>query len=289
MKKLIAVAAKTIFFGLIINANPIRSFAQGATNQNIIAPNAKPAVFLQQGVSVPNGESAPCFTPDGNTVYLSDNDTIKISKKINGKWMKPTIVSISGRWKDWDATLSPDGKRMVFVSNRPLDGMPQDKPQKNSHLWYSDRISGEKWSAPVHFDAPVNEDGFNDYAPSVSNSGTICFCSRGRYSNKGMCGYYTKWLGDHYDKPQRMVLNGDKDVFDPYIAPDERFIVFASEQSLFISYRRGNEWSVGEKLETQVNHGFINGGPYVSPDGKTLYYSSNEKDGILMIPVNLTK
>lgn len=257
--------------------------------QNIIDPGAKPVVFLQEGVSTPNDESAPTFMPDNKTVYLADNYTIRFSKLVNGQWTKPKPASFSGQWKDWDPFISPDGKRLVFVSNRPLTGTPQDKPQKNNQLWYVDHLSADEWSKPLHLDSPVNIDGINDYAPSISSSGTICFCSRNRDGNKGMCAYYTKWLGDHYDKPKLLTLNGTNDVFDPFIAPDERYIIFASNHNLYISYYFHNEWSAGQKLSEQVNNGKANGGPYVSPDGKMLYYSQDNAPGILMIPVNIPK
>lgn len=264
------------------------SFGQSSQTKDILAPGAKPAVFLQEGVNVPNDESAPSFTPDGNSVYMSDHNTICFSKKLNGKWTKPVTIAISGKWKDWDATLSPDGKRMIFVSNRPLDGMPQDKPQPKAHLWYADALPNNGWTQPRHIDGPVNLEGLNDFAPSISKKGSLCFCSRGRDGNKSMCAYYAKWLGDHFDKPKRLVLNGDNDTFDPYLSPDESYIIFASEKALFISYRKGEDWTAGEKLGEQVNvPGSQNGGPYVSPDGKILYYSSSLTDGIMMIPVNI--
>lgn len=264
------------------------SYGQGNPSANIFKSGAKPVIFLQEGVSVPNDESAPSFTPDGNGVYLSNNNAICFSKKINGKWAKPTTIAISGKWKDWDATLSPDGKRMVFVSNRPLENAPQDKPAAKAQLWYAVQLSGNNWSKPRHIDAPVNLENFNAYAPSISKTGAICFCSRGREGSKTMCAYYAKWLGDHFDKPKRLLLNGEKDTFDPYVSPDESYIIFASEGSLFISYRKGDTWLAGEKLGDQVNAaGATNGGPYVSLDGKMLYYSSNITQGILMIPVNI--
>ena len=250
-------------------------------------PGTVATVFLQDGVSIPNDQSAPSFTPDGRTVYLSDNNTIVFSKMVNGHWTKPTPISISGHWKDWDATLSPDGQRLVFVSNRPLEGAPQDKPQKNNQLWESQHLSGENWSAPRHLDSPVNVDGFNAYAPCISKTGSLCFCSRGRDGHKGMGGYYAKWRIDHYDKPVLLSLNGDKDIFDPYISPDERYIIFVSEGSLYISYHQNNGWSAGEKLGAQVNNGGSLNSPYISPDGKMLYYSSSLTQGILMIPVNI--
>jgi Tol biopolymer transport system component len=167
--------------------------------------------------------------------------------------------------------------------------MPQDKAQKNAHLWSVDKLSDGNWSSPKHFDAPVNVEGCNDFGPSVSGSGTICFCSRNRDGNQGMRGYYVKWLGDHYDKPKMLALNGDAEIFDPFIAPDERYIIFVSNGDLYISYRKGDDWSQGQKLGANVNNGKGNFDPYISPDGKTLYYSQDKAPGILMIPVKLPR
>lgn len=273
---------------IITGCTIIQTCAQNDTSQqNIIDPASNPTVFTQEGVTLPNNESAPTFMPGGTIVYLADNNTIRFSKLVNGKWTKPVLAPFSGKWEDWDPFITPDGKRLIFVSNRPLADMPQDKPQKNNQLWYVDHLNGDSWSQPRHFDAPVNIDGFNDYAPSVSRSGTLCFCSRGREGNKRMCAYYTKWLGDHYDKPKLLLLNGDNDVFDPYIAPDESYIIFGSNKNLYITYHHTDTWSAAQKLSAQVNNGNYNGGPYVSPDGKMLYYAQEHAPGILMIPVNI--
>jgi Tol biopolymer transport system component len=290
MMQFLYVLLREFILGMIITwCTILSSFGQSIQQRSIIDTGARPVVFLQDGVSVPNDESSPTFMPGGNTVYLADNNTIFFSKLVNGKWTKPKTASFSGQWNDWDPFISPDGKRLVFVSNRPLEGMPQDKPQKNSQLWYAEHLSGDKWSKPRHLDAPVNLDGFNDYAPSISSSGTLCFCSRGRDGHKGMGAYYTKWLGDHYDKPKLLALNGDNDLFDPFIAPDESYIIFASNSNLYFSYHHGNEWTPGQKLGPQVNNGNTNGGPSVSPDGKMLYYSEDHAPGILMVPINIPK
>ncbi|HEY8783587.1 MAG TPA: hypothetical protein VIM16_18315 [Mucilaginibacter sp.] len=129
--------SREIIFGALIAWCTIFSSsgqsAQPATiSQNIIATGSMPEVFLQEGVSTPNNESAPTFTPDGNTVYFEDGRKICFSEMVDRKWTKPKLVSFSGQWKDWDPCLSPDGKRLFFVSNRPLDGAPKDKPQKDN-------------------------------------------------------------------------------------------------------------------------------------------------------------
>jgi|GEM_PF-586916 len=320
----IIAVLRDLIFGIIITWAAVSSvFAQGgrpAARQNIIDTNSKPMVFAAGVVSTPYDEWATSFTPDGNTVYFSQGAiywTICFSKKVDGKWTRPRVSNISGKWKDTDPFVSPDGKRIFFVSNRPLHGEPQDKAQKNFHLWYADRISDDEWSAPHHIDAPVNLAGVNNYAPSVSRSGSLFFCSRGREGHAGMGSYCAAWLGDHYDKPKLLLLNENADTQDPFIAPDESYIIFASANELYVSFREGDGWSAGQKLGRQVNNGDAISSPYVSPDGKMLYYSTNRVQGfykrdprghalnydeletemksifnssgnILMIPVNMT-
>jgi Tol biopolymer transport system component len=275
---------KGVTWCMLLCCATLSSFAQ-----NIIDTDSKATVFTQEGMPTPTHESAPCFAPDGKTVYFAINETIYFSKLVNGKWGKPAVAPFSTQWGNWDPSMSSDGKRLIFVSDRPLEGMPRDKPQKNDHLWYMDRLSGDNWSKATHLDAPVNLDGFSNYGPSISKSGTVYFCSKGRDGNQGMRGYYAKRLGNHYEKPKLLALNGNSDIYDPCIAPDESYIIFVSDNELYISYRNGDEWLAGQKLNPQVNNGNPNHDPYVSPDGKMLYYSQNHAQGILMIPIDVPK
>jgi len=252
-----------------------------------LAEGARPVVFMQDSASTPNDESTPAFAPDGKTVYLTNNNVICLSKKVGSHWTRPVPISFTGKYKDWDPTLTPDGKRLLFVSNRPYlasDG----STRTGNHLWMSQLMTGQGWSEPKHLDSPVNEFGFSDYGPSISAAGTICFCSRDRDGNKGMHAYLCRWAGDHYEKPQLLLLNGNAPGYDPYIDADERYILFSSDSALYISYRTAQGWSRGERLGPQVNEASKAGmlwGPSISRDGKMLYYSGGRLDGIEMIPV----
>lgn len=273
-------AISIVLVSLLIVAS---SYSQ---NRLFIATGARSTVFMLDSATVPNQESTPTFMPDGKTVYLANNGAICVCKKVGDHWTKPLPISFTGQYKDWDPTLTPDGKRLLFVSNRPYiasDG----STKKGNHLWISQIMDG-KWSEPKHLDSPVNEAAFVNYGPSISASGTICFCSRDRDGNKGMHAYLCRWADDHYEKPQLLVLNGNEQVYDPYIAPDERYILFSSDSALFISYHTNQGWSPGKKLGPQVNDAAKAGmlwGPSISRDGKTLYYNGGTVDGIEMIPV----
>jgi WD40-like Beta Propeller Repeat len=281
--KLVALISLSILASAVQAQTATDPATRPAAHPDIIVAGTKPAVFLQEGVSVPNQESAPAFTADGNAVFFADSNFISFSKKVNGKWTHPARIKFAdtaSHYRDWDPALTMGGKRLIFSSNRPWK-------VKSNHLWYADRLDGDTWSQPKHMDAPVNWDGAPTYAPSISAKGTICFCSRDRDGNKGMRGYCSLYKEGQYEKPIMLRLNGDEEIFDPFISPDEHYIIFASTKKLFISYREGNDWSAGQALGPQVNGGGWNGGPYVSPDGKMLYYSSSLTDGLMMIPVHI--
>ena len=65
--------------------------------------------------------------------------------------------------------------------------------------------------------------------------------------------------------------------------------MFTSGNDVYISYRKADGWATGQKVGPQVNNGDANGAPYISPDGKMLYYSASHVHGISMIPINIPK
>jgi Tol biopolymer transport system component len=278
---------REIILGVIITWCIIfSSFGQGSQSApmqtHIIDPASKATVFAPGVISTPFDEGAATFAPDGKTVYFYQGTlytTICYSTLVDGKWSKPDIVPISGQWSDWDPFLTPDGKRLFFVSSRPLENESSNKSKKKTHLWYADHLGGNKWSTPRPVDAPFNSDSVDNYAPSVSSSGTIFFCSRGRDGHAGTASYCAKWLGDHYDNPKLLALNGKEDTQDPFIAPDEHYIIFVSGNDLYVSFKQGNDWGACEKLGPQVNNGDAIWDPTVSPDGKVLYYTSARVQG----------
>ena len=272
-----------IFKGLVVISIGMCCMITTACAQTLIDTASRPTVFAPGVVSTPFEEVAATFTPGGNTVYFAQGTiamAVCFSKKIDGKWSKPNVAAFSGHWGDWDPFLSPDSKRIYFVSNRPLDTTAANKLKRNTHLWYADNLGADNWSEPKYINAPFNLDGIGNFAPSVSKSKDLCFFSPQRdKSGKGRS-YYAKWLGDHYDEPKMLVLNGDEEVGDPCVAPDESYIIFVSGNDLYISYRKGDAWAQGQNLGPQVNSGESNYDPTVSPDGKNaVIYTSNKIRG----------
>ena len=73
--------------------------------------------------------------PEGDIMLLSyDNrgglgsGDIFVSKKVEGRWQIPVNVgnSVNSPYADFGAKLTPDGKNIIFTSNRPVNGRDED-------------------------------------------------------------------------------------------------------------------------------------------------------------------
>ena len=74
-------------------------------------------------------------------------------KRVDGRWTPPAWASFSGPDLDDDVPFfSPDGKRIYFISRRPLPGETRTGSEK---IWFADRTSAG-WSEPRPLDPNVN-------------------------------------------------------------------------------------------------------------------------------------
>jgi hypothetical protein len=98
----------------------------------------KEAMLFAPGIiSTSDDEFGGTFSPDGKTCWFSKSmlrfylDVICYSEFRDGKWQTPRVAPFSGSYRDFDPVLSPDGKKMVFTSNRPVEG----KLKQDYDIW----------------------------------------------------------------------------------------------------------------------------------------------------------
>ena len=250
-----------------------------------------PHIFAPGIISGPEHDAAPAFTPDGKSVYFYRSNgthaTIWVSKKINGRWSLPTIVEFSGAWSDMEPTLSPDGRFMIFISNRPaetggsaIDGLFNGKniPGGGGNLWRVERTA-RGWGTPVRLNGAVNTSS-STFAPAVVADGSLYFMrpeeSTGRFRL-----FRSQFKNGEYEAPLPLPFSsGESTDVDPVVAPDESFMVFSSgrkpakDVDLFIVHRKNGKWGTPEHLGDVVNSPGSDAEARLSPDSKTLYFSS---------------
>jgi len=193
-----------------------------------------------------------------------------------GKWSEPEVAPFSGIYRDVDPAVSPDGKRLVFASMRDSKGNPATKYSLfQVVLPFSEGI-------PIE---PLNPDinnGDSVLYPSFSKDGSLYFI---RSSGKITRIFRSIYREGTFASPELMSLPGDSDsIFDsdPTIAPDQSFMVFASNRpdsigsnDLYISFRKEDKWCSPIHFEEPINSVQAEIATALSPDAKTLYFASS--------------
>jgi Tol biopolymer transport system component len=248
-------------------------------------PLPVPELFAPGVISTGDFDSHPAFTPDGNTlVFLKSSAnfsywTIVESHYRNGAWTTPVLAPWAGRWRDADPFITADGRRLWFISDRPVN----DKPKEDLDIWYVDR-RGDSWTEPVHLEGPVNTDA-DEWFPTLASDGTMYFGSS-REGGAGKTDLYRSRLVDgKYTAPENLrdAINSKSDEFEPMIAPDQSFLIFMASGrpegkgggDFYISEFREGKWQPAHNLGEPINSRTLEISPKISPDGKWLFFTSS--------------
>jgi hypothetical protein len=247
-------------------------------------PGDEARLFAPGVVSTGLYERDFAVTPDGSEIFFCvvlgsfEHSTIVTTRLENGFWTPPEVASFSGRYKDLEPAISPDGTKLFFMSYRPRAG--ETEPREDSDIWVVDRADGQ-WGEPYNLGSPVNTDG-SEFFPSVTADGTI-YITRDEPDRTSFI-YRSRLVDGAYTEPEKLGpgVNSTPLQFNSYVAPDERYLiygVFGREDSVggadyYVSFRDEDDtWTGPVNLGERVNtEGSLEYSPYVSPDGKYLFF-----------------
>lgn len=252
-------------------------------------PSLTPAVFAPGLVSMnTESEFGSVFNKDGTAFYYgvdkNGSTEIRFSELLKDKWTKPKTILSHENYGFNDPFLSPDEKRLYFISKKALDGVGA---KEDHDIWYVEK-EGKGWSEPINPGTNINSNS-EEYYISFTQNGTMYFSSnksnseeeKGNfdiYSSKNIDGKFQKSvkLGDEINTP-----NYEADVF---VDPEETYLIFCAQRpeglgrgDLYISFKNEDgSWTksmnMGEKINSK-NHELC---PFVSKDGKYFFYTSNQ-------------
>jgi hypothetical protein len=205
------------------------------------------------------------FSPDGLEVYWPTGFAIMTMKIRDGRWTQPAYAPFSGPseidFYDDVPFVAPDNTRLYFTSLRPVGS----ETSRKENVWFVERTA-EGWSAPRPVGEAVNSLRLH-WQVSVSRSGTLCFGSAGDI----LC---SRLVDGGYAPPVALgpeINTGDNES-QPYIAPDESYILFwrAAGQvpTAYLSFKGSDgAWLPAVELDLP----WAPGGLIVSPDGMYLF------------------
>ena len=254
------------------------------------SPDALPRLFPAETAWPAGTDIAPAFRPDGRTVFFThaagSARTIMVAHRTLQGWSSPEPAPFSGIWRDIEPVMSPDGRYLLFISNRPtepgaapLDGFfgGQVQPGAGGNLWRVDRVANG-WGRPRRLPQVINSNSAI-YSPAVSADGSVYFNQPDPITHRSHI-YRAQARGSTFLPPKPLsISNGTIADYDAAVAPDQSFIVFSSGRApaakdssiLFVIFRRGHGWTTPQPLA-----GPIEGlEARLGPGGRTLYFSAD--------------
>lgn len=226
------------------------------------------------------------FSPDGASAYWVEWDgdwgasdqgrrAIYTSTRTNRAWSAPQPVPFSGSDSDDDPFVSPDGRWLYFVSDRPVDDAAD---AGDTNIWRY-RLNSD--DAPEYLS--INSMSA-EYSPVVTASGALYFAS----ARDGGIGqgdiYRASAAGDGFATAEALgaAVNSPTGEWNVWVSADESELIFEASSrptnvsipgDLYFSRRTSSGWSNAESL-TDVNTAGSELMPRLHPDGETLYYTT---------------
>lgn len=147
------------------------------------------ATLLKGPFNTPENEGAICMTADGKTIYYTacgrtdsyGSCDIYKSDFVNNKWSRPQNMGEEINSSAWESqpSISPDGNRLYFVSNRK-GGLG------NRDIWFVQKNKNNEWSYPINCGENINTSS-DEMSPFIHwDNKSFYFASKG---HKGIGGY----------------------------------------------------------------------------------------------------
>ena len=199
-------------------------------------------VKLEGDVNTRLHESTSVVTKDGNTMYFTRNNfmdgkkykdgegitRLKIysAEKVNGEWTNITELPFnSDSYSVAHPTLSPDEKRLYFVSDMPGS-------LGESDIFMTSIIGDGTYGPIVNLGKNINTMARETF-PFITSDGVLYFSSDGHLGLGGLDVFATKIAFDDYDQPVVNVgrpINGPSDDFAFIYDTDSKTGYFSSNR-----------------------------------------------------------
>jgi outer membrane protein OmpA-like peptidoglycan-associated protein/Tol biopolymer transport system component len=250
-------------------------------------------INLGEGVNTPDDESMPSLTADGKYLYFTrhygsgkyQDEDIFMSLNTTAGFAPATSISEAintERFIEGAQSVSPNGKYLFFTSADRPDGFGR------ADIYMSRKV-GDLWERANNMGKMINTPGY-ETQPCISADGRSLYFSAIRAKGEGGCDIWVSQLSDDgtWSEPKNLGrnINTQYDEMRPYIHPDGQTLYFSSRGhagmgnfDLYMSrLQQDGSWGVPVNLGYPINTAGDELGIYVTADGATAYFASEQAD-----------
>ena len=182
--------------------------------------------------------------------------------------------------------LTADEQTLIFTRNQR-----SERGDYQEDFYVSEATEDGGWTLARNFGEPINTSD-NEGAQTITADGQqLFFIGCNRKAGKGSCDIYQSFRkGNKWGIPQNLgsPVNTSKWESQPSISADGKTLYFVSNRSggfggmdIWVTQLApNNEWTVPRNLGDVINTPFSEETPFIHPDGKTLYFTSNGHVGM---------
>lgn len=253
-------------------------------------PTTSPEIFAPNLISTQEeSEFGSVFNQQATEFYygvdVNGKSEIRFTKLEGNTWSRPRTLLSHPVYSVNDPFLSPDEKRLYFISQRSID---RHDVKEDYDIWYIERDKSE-WSLEMVNAGPSINSNKNEYFISFTVTGDIYFASNRAASEERQHDFniYVSRNKNGAFQPSKLLdntINTNAYEADVFVDPNEEYLIFCAvrkegfgQGDLYISFKnKEGSWSkaqnMGELINT-LNHELC---PFVSKDGKYLFFTSNQ-------------
>jgi len=177
---------------------------------------------------------------------------------------------INTQFTDFNPVVSADENVMVFMTALKF----------YNALKFSKKVDG-KWTEPVNITPEIQSDG-NQYANCLSKDGLQLYLNMEDNFNSDIL--FSNYQNGRWDKSEPLNNNINTKFWESHasISPDGESLYFASnkkdgygEMDLYVSHKdQTGDWGEASNLGPAINTDLNEDHPFLSEDGKVLYFAS---------------
>ena len=252
-------------------------------------PGEEPEIFAPGILSTGLSESCISFSDDGKECFFivsgssfSGGGGLFHTKVINGCWSEPKRIKLTTRQPLVYPHVFSNGRKM-FVSTR----WSGKQHKSGFRISMMPRIDNE-WDMPELITFGEKNESIRGGHVSVAGNGNLYY--QGSQEKDDI--FMSRFQNAKYLQPKRLdnMVNSPEYEGHPCISPDESYLIFDAyrdngkgEGDPYISFRRNNgTWTKAVNMGSKVNSPGREYGPYVTADGKYLFFQSNRMDAAIV-------